>query len=72
MGSKICSQTNVPTVNEDAPSCPTPIKEECVYTTEVRSNPITINVDEDYKTVLNRLLQHIITLEERITLLETP
>jgi hypothetical protein len=69
---KVCSQTNIPSVNEDAPTCPTPIKEECIFMTEARTNPITINVDEDYKTVLNRLLAYIITLENRIIILETP
>lgn len=69
---KICSQTTIPTVNEDAPACPVTATEECVFMTEARTNPITINPDDNLREVIDRLLLYIITLEERITILETP
>jgi len=67
---KYCSQNNIPQVDESAPDCNDIVKEQCIVMTEDRIIPIVIDTDEDFKTVLNRLLLYIKTLEDRITVLE--
>jgi len=67
---KYCSQNNIPQVDETTPDCNDIVKEQCIVMTEDRVIPIVIDTDEDFKTVLNRLLLHIKTLEDRITVLE--
>lgn len=70
MAGETCNQINIPTVDNTVPDCLDIVKEQCINMTTVRTSPIDIAINEDFTTVFNRLLQHIITLEARIIVLE--
>lgn len=76
---KICSQTNIPEVDNSAPDCDDITKEQCVVATKARTVPFVINEGDSYREILDTLLLEIKTLQDRltvaenkITILETP
>jgi hypothetical protein len=67
---RVCTQTNIPTVDNSTPQCKDVVYEQCVIMTKDRSNPITIEINDTLEEVIDALLQKVADLEARIQVLE--
>ena len=69
-GTILCSQTNIPSVDNTVPDCGDIIYEQCVIMTQIRTNPINIAINDNLQETIDKLLQYIINQDARIEVLE--